>query len=132
MKSVGISAAILVVAAIGSWSYVHFTAPKPPVHAAIATPPPGARPADPAFLADFDQFVALSADVAKRQDALRKTSAWITFQQEQDEARGIVTRLNAAVPQGFSFDEKSRSMVPAMSVPTTRTLPPAPPQPPKK
>jgi hypothetical protein len=97
--------------------------------AAVPAPPAGAQTPAPAFLADYDTFLSLSADVAKRQDKLTKSGAYKAMLEEQDRANGMATRLTSQVPQGYTFDAKYRAFLlraapPAPPVPTPAPVPP--------
>lgn len=123
MKHIAITILYVAIAAAAGGLFVFYAHPHAEVAKhVVVTPPPGARTPDPAFLSDYDRFVSLSADVTKR-----VAEGSPSIEQEQDEARGIVQRLTAAVPHGFSFDDKSRSFVPAGPMPA-----PPPPALPKK
>ncbi len=128
MKKIGLVVVACLLAAIlgtiGGIAYLRAS------HAPPAAPPPpplGAQIPNAAFLSQYDDFLALSADVAKRQDKLIHSSAYEAMQDEQDRANGMAQRLTAQVPQGYTFDQKYRAFVPRTPAPQ-----PEPPAPPKK
>ncbi len=83
--------------------------------------PPGSQAPSVQFLKDYDEYMALSNDVAAKQDALAKTSRVKQMQEEQDRAVGMGQRLSQSVPAGYMFDAKTRAFLP-------RPVAPAPPQ----
>jgi hypothetical protein len=114
-------------ALLGVGAFAGFNAYEARTHAsaAVPAPPAGAQTPSAQFLTDYDQFLALSADVAKRQDAMAHSRTYKVMQDEQDRANGMAQRLTAQVPTGYTFDAKYRAFLLRAAPPA-----PAPPAPP--
>ena len=113
-----------------------FLPPLLKMHAAVPivpAAPAGSQAPSAQFLTDYDQFLALSADVAKLQNKMAQSGTYKTMQDEQDRANGMAQRLTGQVPQGYTFDAKYRAFLLRASPPPNPAAP-APPvaSPPKK
>lgn len=101
----------------------HNSAAAPAMGTQSTTLPDGTvRPSD-VFLHDFDEYVSLSSDVVRKQHDIQAMKEVKDFQAEQDRATGMGVRLQQQVPQGWTFDAKTRLLLP----PKPATPPPAPP-----
>ena len=87
----------------------HQNRPDHVVHAV----PPGNKVAPKEFLEDYDAF-------NKEKDAILKIQKEYNLQYRYDAMKAWSNRLSSEVPQGYSFDEVTRSFA---------LLPPPPPQP---
>ena len=98
-----------------------------PVPAPAAEPAP-IHPGDQ-FLADVDAYLKVIADVRELEKKMKATKEFKQLQDATDRAAGMQLRISQQVPRGYTFDQKSRLLVPAprpAPVPHDGTVP-APP-----
>jgi hypothetical protein len=75
------------------------------------SPAPAVRPSDE-FLADVDTYIRLVADVQEMLKKLKATKEWKAYQDTTDRALGMQLRITQQIPRGYTFDQKSRLLVP--------------------
>lgn len=79
--------------------------------------PPQNKTAPPEFLSDYDNF-------SKEKDAVLKVQKDNNLQYRYDALKSWGDRLGREVPQGYQFDELTRSFAPIPQQPTPATAQP--------
>jgi hypothetical protein len=106
---------------VGRWQFAAHVDAVPTLVAPAGSQTPTAQ-----FLADYDEFLSLSKDVAKRQDAMQHASSYKAMLDEQDRANGMAQRLTSQVPKGYTFDAHYRAFVLPPATPAVAPIPDAP------